>query len=88
MQSTYVDDQHHDTASLAPEWPSAMEARSRDFENEHLASVRPSIVKRMLRSLARFSFAVLIGVGVTLAWQSYGDTARAILSTQVPSLGW
>jgi len=88
MQSTYVDDQYRDTASLAPEWPSAIEARSRGFENDHLASGRPSIVKRMLRSLARFSIAVLIGVGATLAWQSYGDKAREMLSTQVPSLGW
>ena len=88
MQSTYVDDQHHDTASLVPEWPSAMEARSHGFKNDHLASGRPSIVRRMFRSLARFSIAVLIGVGATLAWQSYGDKAREMLSTQVPSLRW
>jgi hypothetical protein len=88
MQSTDVDDQHHDTASLVPEWPSAMEDRSRGLENDHLANGRPSIVRRMLRSLARFSIAVLIGVGATLAWQSYGDAAREMLSIQVPSLGW
>lgn len=87
MQSTYVDDQHHDTAPLAPEWPSAIDARSHSFQNDHLAG-RPSIVRRVLRSLARFSIAVLIGVGATLAWQSYGDTAREMLSTQVPSLSW
>jgi hypothetical protein len=83
MQSTYVDDQHHDTAPLAPEWPSAIDARSHSFENDRLAG-RPSIVRRVLRSLARFSIAV----GATLAWQSYGDTAREMLSTQVPSLSW
>jgi hypothetical protein len=88
MQSTYVDDQHHDTAPLAPEWPSAIDARSRGFENDRLAGGRPSIVRRVLRSLARFSIAVLIGAGATLAWQSYGDTAREMLSTQVPLLGW
>ena len=87
MQSTYVDDQHHDTAPLAPEWPSAIDARSHSFQNDHLAG-RPSIVRRVLRSLASFSIAVLIGVGATLAWQSYGDTAREMLSTQVPSLSW
>ena len=87
MQSTYVDDQHHDTAPLAPEWPSAIDARSHSFGNDHLAG-RPSILRRVLRSLARFSIAVLIGVGATLAWQSYGDTAREMLSTQVPSLSW
>jgi hypothetical protein len=88
MQSTYVDDQHHDTAPLAPEWPSAIDARSRGFENDRLAGGRPSIVRRVLRSLALFCIAVLIGAGATLAWQSYGDTARGMLSTQVPLLGW
>jgi hypothetical protein len=35
-----------------------------------------------------FSIAVLIGVCATLAWQSYGNKARDMLSTQFPSLGW
>ena len=38
------------------------------------------------RALARFSIAVLIGVGATLAWQSYGDEAMEMLSTRFPSL--
>ena len=87
MQSTDVDNQHQDTASLVPEWPSAMEDRSHG-QDDHLPSGRPSIVRRMLRSIARFSIVVLIGVGATLAWQSYGDEAREMLSTQFPSLGW
>ena len=87
MQSTDVDNQHQDTASLVPEWPSAMEDRSHG-QDDHLPSGRPSIVRRMLRSIARFSIVVLIGVGATLAWQSYGDKAREMLSTQFPSLGW
>ena len=45
-------------------------------------------MRRMLRSLGRFSIAVLIGVGATLAWQSYGDEAREVLSAQVPALSW
>jgi hypothetical protein len=88
MQSASVDDQHRDSASLVPEWPTTMEARSSGFNNDHLASGRPSIVRRMFLALARFSIAVLIGVGATLAWQSYGDEAREALSTQVPSLRW
>jgi hypothetical protein len=51
------------------------------------ASGRPSIGKRMLRSLVRFSIAVLIGVGATLGWQSYGDEAREMLVAQAPALG-
>jgi hypothetical protein len=48
---------------------------------------RPSIGKRMFRSLIRFSIAVLIGVGATLGWQSYGDEAKEMLVAQAPALG-
>jgi hypothetical protein len=51
------------------------------------ASGRPSFGKRMFRSLVRFSIAVLIGVGATLGWQSYGDEAREMLVAQAPALG-
>ena len=89
MQVTSVTDQQdRDAASLVPEWPSAIEGESRGVENDHLASGGPSMMRRMLRSLGRFSIAVLIGVGATLAWQSYGDEAREMLSAQVPSLSW
>jgi hypothetical protein len=52
------------------------------------ASGRPSIGRRMFRTLSRFSIAVLIGVGATLGWQSYGDEAKEMLVAQVPTLGW
>ena len=48
---------------------------------------RPSIGRRMFRTLIRFSIAVLIGVGVTLGWQSYGDAAKEMLVAQAPMLG-
>jgi len=53
-----------------------------------VASVRPSIGKRILRTLARFVAAVLIGVGLTLAWQFYGEQAKAMARFWVPSLAW
>jgi hypothetical protein len=52
------------------------------------AGGRPSIGRRMFRSLTRFSIAVLIGVGATLGWQSYGDAAKEMLVAQAPALGW
>jgi hypothetical protein len=88
MQSTSVDDQDRNTTSLVPEWPTAMEPRSSGFKNDHVASGRPSIIGRMFRALARFSIAVLIGVCATLAWQSYGNEVREMLSTHFPSLRW
>ena len=44
------------------------------FGEGQLASGRPSIGRRIFRTLTRFSIAVLIGVGATLGWQSYGGS--------------
>ncbi|MGA7004779.1 MAG: hypothetical protein WBZ28_22840, partial [Pseudolabrys sp.] len=43
---------------------------------------------RIFRAITRFFIAVLIGVGVTLALQSYGNEAIEITRVWVPSLGW
>jgi hypothetical protein len=50
-----------------------------------VASDRPSIVSRKLR-LPHFFIAVVIGIGATLGWQSYGDAAREIVVEQIPTL--
>jgi hypothetical protein len=55
---------------------------------EHDASYRPSIGRRMFRTLTRFIIAVLIGIGATLGWQSHGDAARDLLVARAPTLGW
>jgi hypothetical protein len=44
-----------------------------------------SITRRIIRVLGRFSVVVLIGVGATLAWQSYGGE---MVRAWAPSLGW
>jgi hypothetical protein len=62
--------------------------RSSDFKNAQFRSGRPSIARRVTRGRAGYVFAVLIGVGGTLAWQSYGDEAKEMLRTWAPSLGW
>ena len=56
--------------------------------HRHDAVSRPSIGARILKSLARFFAAVLIGVGLTLAWQSYGEQAKEFATTLAPSLAW
>ena len=43
--------------------------------------IRPSLGKRVSRRLVRFLIVFSIGVGATLAWQSYGDAARAMIAT-------
>ncbi len=59
--------------------------RSSGVKNTQVASGRPSITRRIIRALGRFSVAVLIGVGATLAWQSYGGE---MVRSWAPSLGW
>jgi hypothetical protein len=49
---------------------------------------RPSLGRRAARRLARFLVVFGIGVGATLAWQSYGDAARAMIANASPQLGW
>jgi hypothetical protein len=41
-----------------------------------------------LRRLARFLIVFGVGVGTILAWQSYGDAARAMIANSSPQLGW
>src|SRR5712671_1308561 len=47
-----------------------------------------SSVKRALLALVRFLIIFCIGVAATLAWQSYGDTAREMIANSYPRFGW
>lgn len=58
---------------------------SSGFTNTQAATDRSSIARRIIRPVSRFSVAVLIGVGATLAWQSYGGE---MIKAWAPSLGW
>ena len=63
-------------------------ARYSGVENHQSALGRPSISKRVFRTVVRFSFAVLLGVGATLGWQSYGDKTSVTVRAWAPSLSW
>jgi len=67
--------------------PSVRSPRPSGLKDDHIASDRPSIGRRILRTLTGFFIAVLIGIGATLAWQSHGDAARDMVVAQAPSLG-
>jgi hypothetical protein len=51
-------------------------------------SARRPLGRRLLRSVTRFVITVVIGVGATLAWQSYGDLVREMAAAKAPTLGW
>ena len=48
----------------------------------------PSLRKRSRRDLTRFLIIFGMGVGTTLAWQSYGDQIREMIANSSPQLGW
>ncbi len=58
------------------------------FKGDQVAGDRPSISGRIFRGFIRFVVTVLIGVGGTLAWQSYGDVAREMVVARAPTLAW
>jgi hypothetical protein len=67
--------------------PASDSSYSYRFGEGQPAVARPSIGRRMFRSLFRFTFAVLLGIGATLGWQSYGEEIRELLIAQAPSVG-
>jgi hypothetical protein len=61
--------------------------------SDPLARSRPpiakrSIGKRMLRTVTRFVVTVLIGVGLTVGWQTYGEQAKELTRIWAPSVAW
>jgi hypothetical protein len=58
------------------------------FVDSPLLAARPSFGKRATRAFIRFVFACGVGVGSTLAWQSYGDAARQTIVTFGAEHGW
>jgi hypothetical protein len=62
--------------------------RPADLNNEPLPTDRPSLGRRTSRSLARFLVTACICVAATLAWQSYGGTAKQMIANSAPQLSW
>lgn len=77
--------QYHER-DVVTEWPRG--PRPSGVKNDQFTGKRRSTGKRVVRTLARFFIAVLIGVGGTLAWQSHGDEAKELVRTWAPSMAW
>lgn len=67
--------------SIVQNWPTP---RPSDMQNRDTRSIG----RRIFRAFVRFSIVFLIGIGATLAWQSYGDEAMEIVKTEAPPLAW
>jgi hypothetical protein len=66
----------------------SIHAPGSSLKDDQVASDRPSVGRRIFRTLTRFFIAVFIGVGGTLAWQSHGDSAREMVIARAPTLAW
>jgi hypothetical protein len=73
---------------MRPNSPTIRPLHSSRLNDDQAARRRPSIGRRMFRALTRFFIAVLIGVGATLGWQSYGDAMKENLVVRLPTLAW
>jgi hypothetical protein len=58
-----------------------------EFPADLLAG-EPSFPRPARKRPARFLIAFCLGIAAALAWQSYGDTARAMIANLSPQLGW
>ena len=83
---TALEDSDHDGRLRRPK--AGATHRSADLDNEQSTAFKPSIVRRAVGAAARFSVVVLIGVGATLALQSYNEEAKDLVRSWVPPLGW
>jgi hypothetical protein len=56
--------------------------------DDQLPSERLPLGNPASRAFGRFLITFCIGVAATLAWQSYGDTARGMIANASPQLSW
>jgi hypothetical protein len=57
-------------------------------ELDLIQNMRSARVKRALLVLAGFLITFCIGIAATLAWQSHGNTVRAMIANLSPQLAW
>ena len=78
--------QHYEH-DVVTDWPRGPRP-SAAVRNDASKGKKRSVGRRTTRAAVRFSIAILIGVGATLAWQSYGDEAKEMVTAWAPSLAW
>jgi len=80
------DDQDHEREIFPRDLDQERKSRRQpDRVNRNIAIRRPSILKRTAKSLARFCAAILIGIALTLAWQSHGEQGKVIATSWAQS---
>jgi hypothetical protein len=62
--------------------------RPADLKRDRPSQRRQPLGVRIPLAITRFLITFCVGVGATLAWQSYGDAAREMIANASPQLGW
>ena len=90
MTSAPSSSQHE--RDFVPEWPKPVPSEMKNWPTPRLSNIQESekrpIGRRISRAIVRYSIVFLIGIGATLAWQSYSDEAMEMVRTEAPSLAW
>ena len=90
MTSAPSSSQHE--RDFVPEWPKPVPSDMKNWPTPRPSNIQESekrpIGRRISRAIVRYSIVFLIGIGATLAWQSYSDEAMEMVRTEVPSLAW
>ena len=78
------------TPDRSTDWPKPRPSDMKNWSTPPPSNIQKSekrsIGRRMSRAFARFTIVFLLGIGATLAWQSYRDEAMEMVRTEVPSL--
>jgi hypothetical protein len=82
------DDQYHERDFAPRDLDAERDLQRMRRPQRQNAMKKLSVANRMLRSVSRFFAAVLIGVGLTLAGQSYSDQLNEMITGWAPSLAW
>jgi hypothetical protein len=56
--------------------------------NDRLLAIENQTKKRSSRGFTRYLLAICIGAAATLAWQSYGETAKQMFASKASDFGW
>ena len=82
------DDQYHERDFAPRDLDAERDLQRVRRPQRQNAMKKPSVANRMVRSVSRFFAAVLIGVGLTLAGQSYSEQLNEMITGWAPSLAW
>ena len=93
LQPNPPEDEPMEKDGLRPTFSSYLnhEASERKAIYDRLVVIEDEVKKRgsrRSRGFRRYLVAILIGVAATLAWQSYGESAKQVIATRAPELGW